>query len=95
MLEIQVVLVLPAGLIEPLPEITLVVEQPDADQRHAEIGRRLDVIARQDAEAARVDRQRLVQAELGGEVRDGPRAEDAGVPPAPRVREPRYSCIRR
>ena len=72
-------------MIEPLPEITLVVVQPDADQRHAEIGRRLDVIARQDAEAARVDRQRLVQAEFGGEVRDGPRAEDARVAPAPRV----------
>ena len=87
-LEIQVVLVLPAVAIEPLPEVALVVVQPDADQRHAEIGRRLDVIAGEDAEAAGVDRQRLVQAELGGEVRDRARAEHAGVAAAPRVAGP-------
>ena len=85
MLEIQVVLVLPPGVIEALAEVALVVAQPDADQRHAEIGCRLDVIAGQDAEAARVDRQRLVQAEFGREVRDRPGAEDAGMPAAPRV----------
>ena len=43
------------------------------------------MVAGQDAEAARIDRQRLVQAEFGREVRDRPRAEDAGMPAAPRV----------
>ena len=45
----------------------------------------LDVIAGQDAEAARIDRQRFVDAELGGEVGDRPRPEHAGVPRAPGV----------
>ncbi len=38
-----------------------------------EVGRRLQVVPREDPEAAGVDAQRLVQPELGAEVRDGPR----------------------
>ena len=83
--DVDVVLVLPAVEVEPLPEVALVVVEADADERDAEIRRALDVIAGEDAEAARVDRQRLVQAELGGEVRDRPRPEHAGVPRAPGV----------
>ena len=71
--------------IEALPEVALVVVEADADQRDAEVGGRLDVIAGQDAEAARVDRQRLVQPELGREVGDRPRPQHAGVALAPGV----------
>ena len=56
MVDVDVVLVLPAARVEPLPEVALVVIQPDADERNAEIGCALDVIARENAEAARVDR---------------------------------------
>ena len=84
--DVDVVLVLPALAIEPLPEVALVVIEADADQRHAEVRRALDVVAGEDAEAARVDRQRLVEAELGGEVGDRPRPEHAGVARAPGVR---------
>ena len=80
---------LPAVDVEPLPEIALVVVEADADERDAEVGRALDVVAGQDAEAAGVDRQRLVQAELGREVGHRPRPEHAGVARAPGVRRRR------
>ena len=85
LVDVDVVLVLPAVAVEPLPEVALVVVEPDADERNAEVGGALDVIAGQNAEAARIDRQRLVQPELGGEVRDRPRPQHAGVARAPRV----------
>ena len=83
-IERQVVFVLPAVDVEPLPEVALVVVEPDADERDAEVRRALDVVARQDAEAARVDGQRLVNAELRGEIGDGPRPQHAGMARAPR-----------
>ena len=88
MIGVDVLLLLPEVAVETLPEIPLVVEQADADERNAEIGRALEMIARQDPETAGVDRHRLVQAELGGEIRHRARAEDAGVARAPRVPGP-------
>ncbi len=67
----RVVLLLPAVRGQRLPEVAEPVEQADPDDRHAEIGRRLEVVAGQDAETARVVRQRLGDAELHGEVGDG------------------------
>ena len=64
-IDVDVVLLLPTVEIEPLAEIPLVVAQSDADQRDVEIGSALDVIARQDAQSAGIDRHRFVQAELG------------------------------
>ena len=69
-LEIDVALVLPVRAVHRLEEVALAVEQPDPDEREAEIGGRLQVIAGENAETARVDRQRLVDRELGREVRD-------------------------
>ena len=86
--DVEVLLLLAHLVVEALPEVALVVVEADADQRDAEVGGRLDVIAGQDAEAARVDRQRLVQPELGGEVGDRPRPQDAGVAFAPGVARP-------
>ena len=83
--DVEVLLLLPAVAVEALPEVALVVVEADADQRDAEVGRALDVIAGQHAEAARVDRQRLVQPELGREVGDRPRPQHAGVALAPGV----------
>ena len=40
---------LPSGLTQVLAEIALLIEQADAHQRHTEIARRLDMIARQHA----------------------------------------------
>ena len=51
-------------------EVALRIHEPDADQRHAEIAGFLAVIAGEHAEPAGVDRQRLVQRELRGEVGD-------------------------
>ncbi len=83
--DVEIVLVLPAFVIEMLAEIALVVIETDADQRDAEVGRALEVITGQDAEAAGIDRQRLVESELRREVRDRTRAEHAGLACAPRV----------
>ena len=54
----------------PCVEVAAAVEQADADERHAELGRRLQVVAGEDAEAAAVDRQRLLDPELHREVGD-------------------------
>ena len=66
----RVVLLLPAVRGQRLPEVPEPVEQADADDRHAQIGGRLEVVAGQDAKATRVVRQRLGDAELHREVGD-------------------------
>ena len=66
----RIALDLPAGLVEPLAEVALAVEQPDADERDAEVGGGLEMVAGEHAEAARVDRQALVEPELRREVGD-------------------------
>ena len=50
----------------------VVLEEPAREVGDAEVAGLLAVVAGQDAQAARVDRQRLVQAELGREVGDRP-----------------------
>ena len=71
-IELDVTVLLPS--IEPqlLIEVALGVEQPDSNQRHAEVGGGLAVIAGQNAEAAGVDGHRVVEPELGTEVGDRP-----------------------
>ena len=61
---------LPAVAVEQLMEVALGVQQADADEGDAEVGRRLEMVAGEHAEAARVLRQRLGDAELGREVGD-------------------------
>ena len=56
--------------VDRLAEVALAVEQPDADERQGHVARRLHVVAGEDAEAARVDAERLVEAVLGAEVGD-------------------------
>ena len=59
--------------VDRLAEISGAIQQPHADERHAEIAGRLAVVSGEDAQAAGVDAQRLVEAELHREVRDGTR----------------------
>src|SRR5690242_21005008 len=56
---------------DALAEVALWVEEADAHEGQAQIAGLLAVVAGEDAQAARVDRQRLVQPELRGEVGDG------------------------
>ncbi len=65
-------LLLPAISRERLDEVAAAVEQPDADDRDAEIAGCLQVVTGEDSEPAAVLRQRLGDAELGREVGDGP-----------------------
>ncbi len=87
--EQGVALLLPAVGVEALAEVAVPVEQPDADQRHAEVARRLEVVAGQHAEAAGVLGDRLGDAELGREVGDEvERAVAAGLEPPVAVEVP-------
>ena len=76
---------LPAFGRNRLMEISLGVHEPDADQRHAEVARFLAVIAGEHAEAARINRQRLVNRELGREIRDRRVLQIGKAPRHPRV----------
>ena len=69
--ERGVVLELPAVQRQRLAEVARPVQQPDADQRHAQVGRGLEVVAGQHPEAAGVVGQHLRDAELHREVADG------------------------
>ena len=64
-------LLLPAVGGDRLREIARAVEQPDADDRHAEVGGALQVVPREDPEPAGILRKGGGDAELGGEVADG------------------------
>ena len=61
---------LPAARVDVLLEEPLVVQQSDADERYRKIGRRLAMVAGQNAEATAVERQALMKAELEAEIRD-------------------------
>ncbi len=76
---VEVLLPLPPLVVQVLPEVALAIEQADADERNAEVGGALDVVSSQHAQAAGVNGQGLVQAELSGKVGDRPR--------------PKYACI--
>ena len=79
----QVFGVLPAVPADALPEIRLAVEEADRHQRQAQVGRALEMIARQHAQAARVDGQRFVDAELRGKISDRADAQRAGMHRSP------------
>ncbi len=81
--QVDVVLLLSAVLVEALREVPLAVEDRHAPDRHAQVGAALEMIAGQDPQPARVDRQGLVQAELGGEVGDRTGIERGGVAARP------------
>ena len=61
---------LPAVGVQILPEVALLVEQADADQRIVLVAGGLQVVAGEDAQAAGIDRQALGEAVLGGEIGD-------------------------
>ena len=63
--EQLVALFLPSFRRHVLMEVALRIHEPDADERHAEVAGLLAVIAGQHAKAARVNRQRLMERELG------------------------------
>ena len=82
-IRLQVFFLLPATGVERLPEIALAVKQADANQGDAQVGRALNVIARQDPQPAGIFGNRFVQSELSREVRDRARPQHAGVARAP------------
>ena len=67
---VGVVVLLVAVGVDRLAEVALAVEQPDAERGQGHVAGGLHVVAGEDAEAARVDPERLVEAVLGAEVGD-------------------------
>ena len=61
----------------------MAIKKADGDQRDIQIGCALDVIARQHAEAAGINRHRFVDAELSGKIRHRTRSQHAGVSRTP------------
>ena len=70
---------------QPLVEVALTVEEPDAHQRNPEVAGRLAVVAGEHTEAAGVDRHRVVEAELGAEVGHRPAIQVGIVPGKPGI----------
>ena len=56
--------------IDRLAEVAVPVQQPDTDRRQGHVAGRLHVVAGEDAQAAGIDAERLVQAVLRAEVGD-------------------------
>src|SRR5689334_4821019 len=83
---IEVLFLLIAIAIKLLLEIALVVEEPNGNKWDGEAARALNVIAREDTEAARIDRHGFVDAELGRKIGDGLGAKDAAFAGAPGVK---------
>ena len=61
---------LPIGQ-DTLPRVAVEPAESDADHREAEVPPRLDEVAREDSETARIDRELLVEPVFHAEVRDG------------------------
>ena len=59
-----------ASIVDDLAEVSVAVQQPDGDQRQAQVTGCLEVVASQHTQPARVNRQRLGNCELGAEVGD-------------------------
>ncbi len=70
-LELGVDVLLVAVQVDLLTEVAMLVEEAHRHERNPEVGGGLEVISGQDSQAARVERDRLVDTELRTEVRDG------------------------
>ncbi len=80
-----VAVLLPAFQAQPLIEVALAVEQPYADQGNTEVTGGFAVVAGKHTETTRVDRHRVVEAELGAEVGHGAAIEVGIVPGKPGI----------
>ena len=63
---------LPVFRVERLLEVSLPIQQRDADRRNAEIRRALQDVSGKESQSAGIGRDRLLDADLHGEVRNGP-----------------------
>ena len=62
---------LPTLRVDALLEIAIAIKQTDSKQRQVQIACRLQMIARQNAQAAGIERQRAMDAELRTKISDG------------------------
>src|SRR5215471_3133643 len=76
---LEVVLLLPPIPVKPLAEIALTIIQTNTNQWDIEIRSALDVVAPEDTETSRINRDRFMQAELGRKVRYRTRPQNSGM----------------
>ena len=76
---VRVVFVLPAFGVEGLSEVAFGVQNSHGHQGQSQVAGALEMVTGQHAEAARVDRQAFVQAELHREVGHGAGTQGGGV----------------
>src|SRR4051812_14082727 len=62
--------VLHAFLVDFLAKISMPVQQTDCDEVQVKVARRFAMVAGENTEAARIIRNRFVEAELGGKISD-------------------------
>ncbi len=82
---------LPPVGVQDLPEIALLIEQPETDERIILVAGRLQMIPGENAEAARVHRQRFGQPVLGRKVRDQLAVRRRGI--LARAGIERFACL--
>ena len=70
-IEGLVPVLLPAVVVQALVKVALRIHEPDGHQRDTQVAAFLEVVARQEAQTAGVERQRAVQAVLRREVGHG------------------------
>jgi hypothetical protein len=62
--------VLTAFAVDALEKVTLAIEQANADKGQVQVTGRFAMVAGENAEAAGIDRQAFVEAELGAKIGD-------------------------
>src|SRR5208283_2121935 len=82
-IDFEVLFALPAVAIQALTEISLAIKQAHGNQRDAQIGGALNVIAGQNSKSTGVDGKRLVDSEFGGKIRDGTGPQHSRVARSP------------
>jgi hypothetical protein len=82
---LKIFFLLPAILIQALAEISLSVKKTYAHKWNPQIGGALDVIAGENAQTARIYRERFMQTKFGGEIGYRTRTQNSRVPRSPRA----------
>ena len=79
----EIFLLLPTIAVQQLAEVTLAVEQANTNQRDTEIGSAFDVVSRENAESAGIDRDGFMQTKFSREVRNRTRSQNTRMLSAP------------
>jgi hypothetical protein len=80
---LQILFALPALFVQALQKVTFAVEQANTDQGYSQVGGTLDVVSGQNTQAARINGQGFMQAELRRKISYRMRPEHPCIHGAP------------